>query len=128
MEIDEEVESDDEVFTIVEEMPPFPGCEELDVSNDEKKKCAEKKMLEFIYKNIKYPKIGVDGFIEMTVVTFIVNREGKVGDIKFLKGNEAIAEEYIRVVKSMPNWISGKQRGKPVNVQFNLPIRIRIDY
>jgi len=126
-EIVEEIELDDEVFTVVEEMPRFPGCEDLDISIDEKKRCAEKKMLEFVYKNIKYPNVGADGFAGMTLISFIVNKEGDIKNIKFLKGNEAIAEEYIRVVKSMPLWIPGKQRGKPVNVEFNLPIRIKIE-
>lgn len=118
---------DGETFTVVQEMPRFPGCEDLDISVDEKKKCAEKKMLEFIYQNIKYPEVGADHFEEMTVISFIVNREGKIMDVKLLRGSETLAEEYMRIVKSMPQWIPGKQRGKPVNVQFNLPLRIKLE-
>jgi len=127
MEIVEEVDGE-EVFTVVEEMPRFPGCEDLDGSIDEKKKCAEKKMLEFVYANIKYPTIDAAGFEGMTVVTFIVNKEGDITNPKLLRGGGALGEEYIRVVKSMPQWIPGKQRGKAVNVQFNLPIRMKLEY
>ncbi len=118
---------DEEVFTIVQEMPRFPGCEDLDISIDEKKNCAEKKMLEFIYKNINYPAVAPDTFDEMTVISFIVNKEGDIENIKLLRGSEAIGKEYIRIVKSMPRWIPGKQRGEPANVQFNLPIRIKLE-
>lgn len=129
IEIDEEVKSDEEVFTIVQEMPRFPGCEDLDISNDEKKKCAEKKMLEFIYQNIKIPEVAKGKYFgDLIVVSFIVDKEGYVLEPKILRGEvEAMNEEALNLVKSMPRWISGKQRGKPVNVQFNLPIRIRID-
>ena len=127
IEIAEEVEVDDEIYTIVQEMPRFPGCEDLDVSVDEKKKCAEKKMLEFIYANIKYPSIDADTEIEgLVVISFIVDKEGNITQPKVLRGGE-VAEAYIQVVKSMPQWISGKQRGEPVNVQFNLPIRINLE-
>jgi len=130
IEIEEAVDIDEEVYTIVQEMPRFPGCEDLDISIDEKKTCAEKKMLEYIYKNIKYPSIDSDIAPEgMIVITFIVDKEGNIIQPKILRGNsDALAKEYIRIIKSMPKWIPGKQRGKPVNVQFNIPFRINLRY
>jgi len=119
---------DDEIYTIVSEMPRFPGCEDLDISIDEKKTCAEKKMLEYIYKNIKYPSLASDIAHEgMVVITFIVDKEGNIIQPKILRGNPtALGKEYIRIVKSMPKWIPGKQRGESVNVQFNIPFRINL--
>lgn len=121
------VEFDEEVFTIVEEMPRFPGCEDLDTSIDEKKICAEKKMMEFIYQNIKIPEAAKGKYFgDMIVVNFIVDKEGNVIEPKILRGYvKAMNEEALNIVKSMPRWIPGKQRGKPVNVKFNLPISVK---
>lgn len=117
----------EEVYTVVQEMPRFPGCEDLEGSSDEKKKCAEKKMLEFIYQNIKYPSISDVDNEGQVVITFIVDKEGNIVQPKILRGSpDALAKEYIRIINSMPRWIPGKQRGEAVNVQFNIPFRINL--
>ena len=127
-EIERVEEVDDEVYTVVQEMPRFPGCEDLDISVDEKKKCAEKKMLEFIYKNIKYPAIAEDDGVEgMIVLNFIVDKEGNVTNLKLLRGGGELGKEYLRITETMPRWVPGKQHGKPVNDQFNLPILITLE-
>ena len=51
--------SQDELFNVVEEMPRFPGCEELEITPAEKKKCAETKLLEYIYSNVQYPQEAI---------------------------------------------------------------------
>ena len=114
-------------------MPRFPGCEDAGGSAAEKKQCADKKMLEFIYKNIKYPAIARENGVEGNVViTFVVERDGKVTDAQVLRDIGAqCGQEALRVVNLMNEqgikWIPGKQRGRPVRVQFNLPVRFKLE-
>lgn len=99
------------VFDVVEEMPEFPGGAE--------------KMNEFIDKNIKYPEEYSDLDIEGKVyVQFIVSRRGKISDIEIIKSiNESFSKEAINVIKKMPKWKPGEQRGKRVNVRYTMPIK-----
>lgn len=116
------------IFKIVEEMPTFKGCEGVD-DKKERKTCADQEMLKFIYKNIKYPTIARDVGIEGTaVIRFIINEDGSISDAEIIRdiGGQC-GEEALRVVKKMPNWNPGKQRGRAVKVQFNLPVKFRLD-
>ncbi len=110
---DEEVE-EAQIFTVVESMPSFPG--------------GDKARIRFLNENIEYPKMARESGIQGRVyVTFVVERNGLVTDVKILRGiGGGCDEEAIRVVKAMPKWIPGKQRGKPVRVQFTLPIKFTL--
>lgn len=112
-EVYEEV-AEEEVFTIVEEMPSFPG--------------GEAKLFEYLGKNIKYPQIAKEAGISGVVyVNFVVGTSGNITDVKVLRGiGGGCDEEAVRVVKNMPKWKAGKQRGKPVKVSYNLPIRFSL--
>lgn len=127
-----QIDDEDDIFRVVEEMPRFPGCEDEKTTED-KKKCADKKMLEFIYKNIKYPAIARENGVEGTVVvTFVVEKDGAVTDIKVLREIGAqCGQEAARVVNLMNlegiKWLPGKQRSRPVRVQFNLPVRFSLE-
>lgn len=117
-----------ELFTIVEEMPMFPGCEEIE-DYSERRKCAEGKMLNFIYQNIYYPaearELGMEG---MVVVTFIVNKTGGIDSARVVRDiGGGCGETALEVVKMMPDWNPGKQKGEAVNVQFNLPVRFKLE-
>ena len=103
-----------EVFTIVEKMPGFVG--------------GEKARLKFLYDNLKYPSIDKSGGIQGTVyLNFVVNKKGEIKKVKILRGvSPTIDKEAIRVVKAMPNWEPGKQRGKPVNVSYNFRIKFQL--
>ena len=75
--------------------------------------------------NIKYPaqarETGTQGIV---YVTFVVEKDGSITDIKVLRDiGSGCGEEAIRVVKMMPKWKPAKQRGKAVRQQFNLPVR-----
>lgn len=116
----------DDVYTMVEKMPMFPGCTQLDYL--ERKNCSEKLMLEFIYHNIQYPenarKNGIEGMI---VISFVVDKDGSILDAKILRNlGGGCGEEALRVINSFPKWNPGIQRGKPVMVQFNLPVRFKL--
>lgn len=113
-------------------MPRFPGCEN-ESTTEAKKACADKKMLEFVYQNIKYPAIARENGIEGTVVvTFVVEKDGKVTDARIVRdiGGQC-GQEALRVVQLMNDksivWTPGKQRGRPVRVQFNLPVRFKLE-
>lgn len=102
------------IFTTVEQMPEFPGGQE--------------KLNKFLLQ-IKYPraarKKGVSGKV---YVTFVVNSDGKINNVKILRGlGYGLDEEVLRVVNKMPDWIPGKQNGKEVNVQFNLPVNFNLN-
>ena len=122
----------EEIFKVVEQMPRFPGCEN-EADDKAKKACADKKMLEFIYKNIKYPAIARENGVEgQVVVTFVVEKDGTVTDARVLRDIGAgCGQESLRIVELMnkmpQKWVPGKQRGKPVRVQFNLPVRFRLE-
>ena len=103
-----------EIFTVVESMPKFPG--------------GPGAMNRYLGKNIEYPQMARESGINGRVfVTFVVETDGRVTDIKVLRGiGGGCDEEAVRVVKNMPKWDPGKQRGKPVRVQFNLPIKFTL--
>ncbi|HPH81316.1 MAG TPA: energy transducer TonB [Flavobacteriales bacterium] len=107
-------EQQQQIFTIVETMPEFPGGEE--------------KLFEYLGKNIKYPAMARENGITGTVyVTFVVEGSGEISDVKKLRGiGGGCDEEAIRVVRSMPSWKPGKQNGKTVRVQYNLPIKFTL--
>ncbi len=114
--IEEEEEFDDEViFTVVEDQPEFPGGEE-----------ARQRFLE---QNLRYPQMAREAGIQGTVfVTFVVETDGSVTDVRVLRGiGGGCDEEAVRVVSMMPRWEPGRQRGQPVRVQFNMPIRFRLN-
>lgn len=118
----------EEIFKVVEQMPRFAGCEDLAGSDAEKKTCAEKKMLEFVYEHIKYPNVARENGIEgMVVIQFVVASDGAIQDARIVRdiGGQC-GEEALRIVKMMPKWIPGRQRGKPVKVLFNLPVKFEL--
>jgi protein TonB len=123
-----------ETFAIVEQMPRFYGCEDMEGDNRAKKECADKIMLDFIYSNLNYPPLAKDNEIEgMAVISFTVTTCGTLTDIKILRdpgGN--IGKEALRIMQSMNYllevpFVAGKQRGQKVQVRYNIPIRFKIE-
>ena len=107
---EEEIE-EDVIFTVVEDQPAFPGGEEA--------------RIRYLQENLRYPQMAREAGIQGTVfVTFVVERDGSVTDVRVLRGiGGGCDEEAVRVVRNMPRWQPGRQRGQPVRVQFNMPIR-----
>ncbi|MBO9727585.1 MAG: TonB family protein [Chitinophaga sp.] len=107
--------SHEEIFTFVEEPPIFPGGEEA--------------LAKYLSKNIKYPRDAQEHGTKGTVfVQYIINSDGTIKDVATVgakKGN-GLEDEAIRVVKAMPKWKPGKQNGRLVAVQYNLPIRFTL--
>lgn len=115
---------DEEVFPVVEEMPRFPGCEHLETKS-ERNSCSQEKFLRFIDSLLIMPPEVVSGQVEGTgVVSFVIDETGDVGPPKVLKGVCVLCDEQmLSIVRQMPRWIPGKQRGRKVPVKFNLPVR-----
>ncbi len=120
-------EAEREIFKVVEDQPTFPGCEEIGVKA-ERMACAEKKLLEFIYANINYPAIARENGVSGTVyVRFVVERDGSITNIEIVRDIGAgCGDEASRVIKLMPLWNPGRQRGNPVRVMFTLPVKYEL--
>lgn len=122
-----------EVFKVVEQMPVFKSeaCEGLP-SFAEQKACGDRKMLEFIYRNVKYPAEAQEQKIEGTVIVqFVVNTEGYLEDINVTRdiggGCGEAAKKVVELMNEGPQpWQPGTQGGKKVFVQFNLPIKFKL--
>lgn len=111
-----------------EEMPRFPGCENMGLESEALKECAQRKLLDFIYSNIKYPKRSRRKNIQGEAkVQFVIDKDGSITDIKVLRGvAKDIKEELISLVNSMPKWRPGMHDGEPVGVQFTLPVMFQL--
>lgn len=121
-------QEEEEIFKVVEDQPAFPGCENIS-DKAEKKKCADEKMLQFIYGNIKYPAIARENGVEgMVVIKFVVEKDGSITQAEVVRDIGAgCGQEALRVVGLMPKWEPGKQRGRAVRVQFNLPVKFKLE-
>ena len=108
--MEEEEEEDAPVFFIVEDMPEFPG--------------GEVELRKYIAKSVKYPVIAQENGIQGRVyISFVVSKKGEVTEVKVARGVDPnLDKEAIRVVKAMPKWKPGKQRGKAVKVSYTVPI------
>jgi protein TonB len=107
-----------QIFQVVEQMPEFGGGEDA--------------LLKYLAKNIKYPEIARDANTQGTIyITFVVDENGRITSPQVLRGltgpgSKDCANEAIRVVSSMPAWKPGKQNGKAVRVQYNLPVKFTL--
>lgn len=115
VEVKQEEEVDEVInFYVIEDKPEFPG--------------GEAALLQWVAKNTQYPPIAKDMGIKGKVfVQFIIDKEGKVTNVEIIRGvDPSLDKEALRVVKSMPSWKPGKQRGKPVKVSFQIPINFTL--
>jgi protein TonB len=126
--IEEVIEEEDEeqIFSIVEKMPTYPGCEGM--RGDELKQCTELKVITFVQTNITYPSIAQDAGIQGTVfVYYEVNREGKIQNVEVVRGvHSSLDKEARKAVEKLPKHSPGEQRGKPVTVRYTIPVRFVI--
>ena len=113
--IEIEEEDDEEFFMVVENMPEFPG--------------GDLGLMKYIQKNVRYPPIAKEYNITGKVfVQFIVDKTGVVTNVKVVRGvDKNLDAEAVRVVKSLPKYKPGKQRGKPVRVMFTIPINFTLN-
>ncbi len=112
--LESESEEEVQIFMVVEQMPEFPGGEE--------------KLYRFLADSIRYPESAKESSIQGRVfVTFTVEKDGSISDARILRGiGGGCDEEALRVIQLMPKWNPGMQRGKPVRVQYNIPVKFTL--
>jgi protein TonB len=112
-----EEEEEEQVFTIVEDMPLFNG------------KVAEEGFREYVGKNTDYPPVAQENGISGRVfVEFTINQKGELVDAKITRGVDPLLDaEALRVIRSSPKWTPGKQRGKTVKVKYTFPVVFKLN-
>lgn len=136
---DEPVQLGVKVFDVVEQMPEFSPCSyEISVF-DPKKKAYKKEVRKapggstglkmFIADNMKYPTIAEENGIQGRVLcTFIVERDGSITDVQVTRSiDPSLDREAVRVLKKMPRWIPGRQKGSPVRVKYTVPVTFKLN-
>ena len=110
----EELKNTDEVFIVVEDQPEFSG--------------GNSAMMKWLSDNIKYPVTAIENKIQGRVIcNFVVEKDGTISDVKVVRGVDAtLDKEAVRVIKSMPKWKPGKQRGQNVRVRYTLPVVFKL--
>ena len=115
VEAPEEEEEEEVVFVVVEKMPEFPG--------------GQQALFKYLSENVKYPVIAQENGIQGRVICqFVVNRDGSIVDVEVVRsgGDPSLDKEAIRVIKSMPKWKPGQQRGKPDRVKYTVPVNFKL--
>jgi protein TonB len=107
-------EEETKVFDVVEQMPSFPG--------------GDAELMKFLHDHMKYPVVAEENGIQGRVIcTFVVERDGSISDVKVVKSvDPSLDKEAVRVLKSMPKWIPGKQNGSAVRVKYTVPVTFRL--
>jgi TonB family protein len=104
----------EEAFMVVEQMPEFPG--------------GMAKLMEYLSQNVRYPALAMQQRVQgRVVVEFVVNKDGSISEESILRSvHPLLNEEALRVVKNMPKWSPGMQRGKAVRVRYTVPVLFRL--
>ncbi len=123
----EEVEEDITVpFAIIENVPVFPGCENIQ-GNDERKACFQEKVQKHVLKEFNYPQIAVELGIEGKVyVQFVIDAQGKITDIRTRGPDSGLEKEAARIIATLPQMKPGMQRGRPVRVPYSIPVNFKL--
>ncbi|MFS4416192.1 energy transducer TonB [Maribacter sp. 2307ULW6-5] len=109
-------------FAIIENVPVFPGCEDL-ATEEEKKACFNKSIQQHVRDNFQYPKTAIElGISGKVFVSFVVQSDGTVGNIRYRGPDRILEEEGARIIALLPKMKPGIQRGRPVKVPYSIPI------
>lgn len=123
--IEEEEEIIDVPFAVIEDVPVFPGCE--DVEKNQLRNCFQEQMNKHIRRNFRYPEIAQEMGIQGRVfANFIISEDGSITNIRMRGPDKNLEGEAKRIISLLPNMTPGKQRGRPVRVPFSIPIVFRL--
>ena len=123
-----EEEIDDVPFSVIENVPIYPGCEKKK-NNAEKKKCMSEKVMKFVQKKFNTDlagDLGLEGRQRISV-QFKIDKNGNVVNVRARAPHPKLEQEAVKVVKALPKMIPGKQRGKAVGVLYSLPILFQVE-
>ncbi len=110
-------------FTVIEDVPVFPGCE----GADDKRACFQEMMQKHIRKNFRYPEIAQEmGQQGRVHVVFVIQKDGGIDEVRMRGPHEVLETEAARIISKLPKMTPGKQRGNPVKVPFSIPITFRL--
>ena len=115
VEAPQEEEEEEVIFVVVESMPEFPG--------------GQQALFKYLSENVEYPVIAQENGIQGRVICqFVVNKDGSIVDVEVVRsgGDPSLDKEAVRVIKSMPKWKPGKQRGKAVRVKYTVPVNFKL--
>jgi len=126
VEVEEEFDDDPVPFAVIEDVPIYPGCE--NVAKSERRNCFQEQIYKHINKNFRYPEIaqemGIQGRVYMH---FVIDKDGSITDIKIARSPDRnLGKEAERIINKLPKMTPGKQRGRPVRVPFSIPITFRL--
>ena len=122
-----EVVVEDVPFTVIEEVPIFPGCKGNKAAL---KKCFNKKMQKHFAKKFDADlpnELGLSPGKKRLIMLFKIDKSGNIVDVKAKAPHPRLQKEAIRIIKLLPKMKPGKQRGKPVGVKYTLPMRIDVE-
>ena len=122
--------TNDTLYKVVQEMPRFSECAEKE-SIKEKTKCSDKEMMMYVLRKIKIPKTMDVSQVssDKIVVSIIIDKEGNIKNPKVIKSiHPDFDAAFLKMLQEMPTWIPGKQDGRNVNVQMNLPMNFRFQH
>lgn len=110
-------------FSVIEDVPVFPGCE----NESDKRACFNKMMQKHIIKNFRYPELekemGIQGKVN---IMFEIQKDGSIGNLRMRGPNKNLENEAARIIDKLPKMTPGKQRGNPVRVPFSIPITFKL--
>lgn len=113
-------------FSVIENIPVFPGCEDIKTKTKQRA-CFQKKIQEHVAKEFKYPVVALDMGIQGRVyVQFAINNKGYISDIKVRGPDKNLEKEATRIVAAIPKMSPGMQRGKAVRVPYSIPINFKL--
>ncbi len=125
--VDNDSDINEVPLSIVETVPLFPGCSES-ASDREQRECFQQKIQEHIAVNFSYPEIAQEMGIQGRVfVQFTINKSGFITDLQTRGPDKNLEIEANRIIGLLPRIKPGKQKGKPVNVPFSIPITFKLD-
>lgn len=117
--------SDTLTLEIVDVPPTSSNC--LGESKKEKSNCFDQKMSEHLRKHFKYPnKAAEDNIQGKVIVSFVINKEGKVVDIQTNGGHKLLQKEARRIIALLPKFTPAVKNGKPVNIMYSIPINFKL--
>lgn len=120
----EEMDEDLDVpFSVIEDVPVFPGCE----SESDKRACFNRMIQKHISKNFRYPEIAQEMGIQGRVnVMFVIQKDGSIGGVRMRGPDKNLEKEAARIIDKLPKMTPGKQRGRAVRVPFSIPITFKL--
>jgi len=123
--IEEEDEDLEVPFAVIEDIPIFPGCE--NIAKKKQRDCFQEQINKHIVKNFRYPEIAQEMGIQGRVfVSFLIDVKGNVVGVQTRGPDKNLEKEAQRIIEKLPKMIPGKQRGKPVRVPYSIPITFRL--